>query len=479
MLKLLFLTHRYAGIALGILMVIWCLSGFIMMYKSYPELSETESLSLLPPLTLDNCCAIPDSTSLSETTYQEFDLQMLGSIPVLHLRTVDDMLLTMDLRHSRVFHSVREMFAQNLAAGFASSRHYPEATLLGTIHNDQWTVYGAYNPHRPLYHFAANDDAGTQWYQSSRTGEIIQHTTREQRVWGYLGAVLHWLYPTILREKVQLWSQVVIWLTVIGIFLTATGLYFGLRQFKTRKSGRKSPYRGLSLWHHYAGLLFGLVTFTWVLSGLFSMQPGALMEGEGAQSEAQLLRGGDITWATISALLPRLAALPMTENTVRIEGRVLQGHLALYRVENDATRMRFDAGYLQAKPLPQKELLSLAMLLSPKGRPVATDMITAGDGYYYDHHELVRLPAYRVIANDGKNTRYYLDPVSGEILDKIDTNDKWYRWLHYGLHRGDFTGFLRSRPVWDIFMWILMLGTTAVCITGTCMGFRRLGRSFS
>jgi len=106
-------------------------------------------------------------------------------------------------------------------------------------------------------------------------------------------------------------------------------------------------------------------------------------------------------------------------------------------------------------------------------------MITAGDGYYYDHHELVRLPAYRVIANDGKNTRYYLDPVSGEILDKIDTNDKWYRWLHYGLHRGDFTGFLRSRPVWDIFMWILMLGTTAVCITGTCMGFRRLGRSFS
>jgi uncharacterized iron-regulated membrane protein len=88
------------------------------------------------------------------------------------------------------------------------------------------------------------------------------------------------------------------------------------------------------------------------------------------------------------------------------------------------------------------------------------------------------LPAYRVIANDGRNTRYYLDPVSGEILNKIDTNDRWYRWLHSGLHRGDFTGFLRSRPVWDLFMGLFMLGVTGVCVTGMCMGFRRLGRTF-
>lgn len=478
MLKLLFLTHRWSGIVLGLLMVLWCISGFIMMYKPYPELSEQETLALMAPLQLADCCDMAPHNGLEENTYQSFAVQMLGRLPVLHLETTDGRLVTVDLRHQRVFHSIQEMFAQNLATGFAAGQGYPDARLIDTIHNDQWTVYGAYNPHRPLYHFAADDDAGTQWYLSSRTGEVIQHTTREARIWGFLGAVIHWLYPTILREKVQLWSQVVIWLTVIGIFLTATGLYFGIRQYKTRRSGRKSPYQGLSLWHHYAGLFFGLLTFTWVLSGLFSMQPGGLMEGEGAQQEAAMLRGGSMAWSDINRLLPVIGQIQLPEDAVRLEGRLLQGQLALYSVDQQAQRQRFDALSLQPAPLDQQTLAALARQLSPEGEPVATDLITTGDSYYYDHHELVTLPAYRVIANDGANTRYYLDPVSGEILNKIDTNDKWYRWLHYGLHRGDFTGFLRSRPVWDIFMWVFMLGVTMVCITGMCMGFRRLQRSF-
>lgn len=479
MLKILFLTHRWFGIFLGIIMVLWCVSGFIMMYKPYPELSEQESLALLPALQLENCCQVSSHTGLAENTYQAFHLQMLGRIPVLHLLTDNGMLMTVDLWHNRVFHSVQEMFAQNLADNFAVTQGYPQAQLLDAIHNDQWTVYGAYNPHRPLYHFSAGDDAGTQWYLSSRTGEVIQQTTRSDRVWGYLGAVIHWLYPTILREKVFLWSQVVIWLTVIGIFLTATGLYFGLRQYKQRKNGRKSPYVGLSLWHHYAGLLFGLLTFTWVLSGLFSMQPAGLMEGEGSQAESAMIRGGVMDWQTINALLPVLGTMQLPDNSVRLEGKLLQGDLALYSMDASGKRTRFDAEYLAPMPLADSELLSVADQLSPEGSPIEITLITQGDNYYYDHHELVRLPAYRVIANDGNNTHYYLDPVSGEILNKIDTNDKWYRWLHYGIHRGDFTGFLRSRPVWDIFMWIFMLGVTAVCVTGMCMGFRRLGRTFS
>lgn len=476
MLKLLFLTHRWLGVTLGILMVLWCLSGIIMMYKSYPELSETESLALMPDLALANCCSVSHSAVLSKNTYQGFHLQMLGNMPVLHLHTGDGVLVTVDLLHDRVFHSVQAMFADHLARDHAARQGFPGARLVDTIDNDQWTVYGAYNPHRPLYHYAADDAAGTQWYLSSRTGEVIQQTTREARVWGFLGAVIHWLYPTILREKVQLWSQVVIWLTVAGIFLTSTGLYFGLRQYKQRRSGRKSPYRGLSLWHHYAGLVFGLLAFTWMISGLFSMQPGGLMEGEGYGGEAAMLRGGTLQWESINRLLPALGAMSLPVDSVRLEGKMLQGQLALYSVSRNGGRQRFDTKLLQPAPLEKKALDSVARLLSPEGSPIATDIITTGDGYYYNHHEQVRLPAFRVIANDGNNTRYYLDPVSGEILNKIDTEDRWYRWLHYGLHRGDFTAFLRSRPVWDIFMVLFMLGVTGISITGMCMGFRRLGR---
>jgi hypothetical protein len=72
--------------------------------------------------------------------------------------------------------------------------------------------------------------------------------------------------------------------------------------------------------------------------------------------------------------------------------------------------------------------------------------------------------------------RYYLDPVSSEIVRTADADDRWYRWLHEGPHRLDFTPALRSRPLWDLVMLTLILGVTVVCITGTWLGWRRLTR---
>jgi hypothetical protein len=476
MLKALFLTHRYLGIFLGLVMVLWCLSGFIMMYKSYPELSDQERRELLPTLQLAECCQVPASESLGESQYENFHLQMLGTMPVLHLNTLDGRLVTVDLKYDRVFHSIPDSFAEYLSAGFAADRQYPTSQLLGVINNDQWTVYGAYNPHRPLYHMAAEDEIGTQWYLSSRTGEIIQLTTRSERIWGYLGAVIHWLYPTILREKVRLWSQVVLWLTVASIFLTASGLYFGFRQLRNRRNGRISPYLGLSRWHHFAGLFFGLFTFTWVLSGLFSIQPWGLMEGEGPQQENRLLQGGALEWQQINALLPRLPQLQLPAGTVQLQGKVLKGELALFATGSSGILQRYAGDSLKPAPLNSKTLFSLASMLSPAGEPIAAELITEEDAYYYNHHDSVQLPAYRVIVNDGWDTRYYLDPASGEIHSRFDGEDKLYRWLHYGIHRGDFTRFLRSRPIWDLFMGILMFGVTLGAITGMFIGFRRLAR---
>jgi len=41
------------------------------------------------------------------------------------------------------------------------------------IENDQWTVYGSYNLHRPLYRYRVSDPESTDFYLSSRTGERI------------------------------------------------------------------------------------------------------------------------------------------------------------------------------------------------------------------------------------------------------------------------------------------------------------------
>ena len=40
----LIVLHRYLGVAVGLVMTVWCLSGFVMMYSGYPCLTEAERL---------------------------------------------------------------------------------------------------------------------------------------------------------------------------------------------------------------------------------------------------------------------------------------------------------------------------------------------------------------------------------------------------------------------------------------------------
>ncbi len=97
------------------------------------------------------------------------------------------------------------------------------------------------------------------------------------------------------------------------------------------------------------------------------------------------------------------------------------------------------------------------------------------DPYYFSHHrDIVPLPVYRVILEDAGHTRYYIDPVSGAFLRRVDGNSRWYRWLHQGLHRMDFTPALRQRPLWDVLMWVLMSAVATISCTGAVLGIRRL-----
>lgn len=471
LLRWLFLLHRWLGITLGVVLLLWCLSGFVMMYKPYPELNAAEQLATLGPLALEDCCTAPQ---LPDTDFVAADLQFHGTQPVLSVQTGDGALLQYALDSGEPLPRVSPQQAQQLAAVFAEARGLGNVDALGSIHNDQWTVYGAYNPHRPLYKFAADDAAHTEWYISSRDGSIVQHTTRSERVWGFLGAVIHWLYPTLLRQHVQLWSQTVIWLTIFGSFLTLTGLYFGFKQFKRRRDGRHSPYRGLSAWHHYAGVFFGILTLSWTFSGLFSMGPWGLFEGESPARETALLRGGVLTAQDIhTLLLSQQDRSVLADDTIKLEARPVLGTPMLFAVSRDNQRTRLDPATLQPLALPADALQRSAAVLLP-GHDVQAELLQQEDAYYYSHHEKVSLPVWRIHRSDSDVARYYLDPQSGALLSKMDSARRWNRWLFAALHRGDFSMLARSRPIWDLFMWPLLLGVTLTCATGFLMGLRRL-----
>jgi hypothetical protein len=251
----------------------------------------------------------------------------------------------------------------------------------------------------------------------------------------------------------------------VGCFLTAIGLYLGVRQLLRAPRGRCSPYRGLNLWHHLAGLVFGVFTLTWVLSGLLSMNPWGWLQGGDDGGAAARLQGA-LTGAQVRQTL-RALAQRHPAGIASLQGEGFQGRLYLMATTTRGQRLRLDAQG-QPAPLGASERAFIAATLGGDLR-----LLPDGDRYYFAHHSSpVLLPVYRVLAADG--VRYYVDPLSGALLSVVDAGARGYRWWHQGLHRMDFVPWLRGRPQWDVLMWALMCGVTLVCMTGCYLGMRRL-----
>ena len=475
MLRLLLLIHRYLGMILGIVILLWCLSGFVMMYVRYPELSNTEQLASLEPLQLTDCCRVP--ADFSNIPVDSFRVEMLGGRSALRMFG-GQFQYVIDLQSGEYLPGFSDTSA--LAISTIAAEQFGldgQPALMGEVEQDQWTVYPSFAPHRPLYRFSLGDAPGTELYVSSATGEVVQMTTSRERFWNWIGAVVHWLYPTILRQHAYIWLQTVIWLTIVSVFLTVIGLYIGLRQYTGRRKGRGSPYRGWTLWHHYAGLVFGLFTLTWLVSGLFSVTPWGALEGRSFAEERARLAGAGLDFDSTARYVRTLSAATLPDSAVRVEGSVAGGEFQII-IENDqGLRTRLSPGTLVAQPLPDTFFGAAGGIMRPGVSVLEATWINEGDAYYFNHHESRDFPVFRIRYEDGE--RLYLDQVSGELSFAADRERQWFRWVFNALHRGDFSALIRSRPIWDLMMWPLMLGVTVGALTGTWIGFRRLVRSVS
>ena len=171
----------------------------------------------------------------------------------------------------------------------------------------------------------------------------------------------------------------------------------------------------------------------------------------------------------------RPSPLRTPAGAVSIESTPFDGEIYFTASTAAGVRRRLDAAGAAA-PLEAAALKFFANALEGSEASAVPQLIEAGDDFYFSHHsEPVVLPVYRLIHRSA-GTRYYIDPVSGMLVAKIDRSAQAYRWLHQGLHRMDFAPSLRHRPRWDALMLVLMSGVTLVCATGTYLGFRRMLR---
>jgi hypothetical protein len=529
--RALVLTHRWLGIAGGLLFVAWFASGIVMMYRRMPELHPAERMARLPPLDATDVRVSPAEAALAAEappqTVAGVRLGMHGERPVYRFGTSG----TVFADTGELLEPLTTEAAVAVAASFAPEHAATPRHDGRLLEPDQWTLQS--RAFLPLHRVALGDPEDTRLYVSERTGEVVMETLRSERAWAYAGAVLHWLYFTPFRTHSTLWAQTIIWVSVAGCLLSLSGIVWGLVRFSWRPRHRamadasgehsspqrasRSPYSGLVRWHHYAGLVFGLVTFTWILSGGLSMDPWSWHPGtaptraqrEGASGGA--LRAEELTAERVregAAALGagRLAAASPTDASSAIKEVGLvqfrgEPYFVAYRPE--ATREPPGGTATAASTATAADAPGLVSALAPEARPFARfsdeDVLAAAraampgvavgdaiwleeyDAYYYGRSYVagsgLTLPVLRVRYADPQKTWLYLDPVRGTIVRKEERLTRLNRWLYRGLHSLDFPFLYTSRPLWDVLVIVLSLGGLALSATTLAPGWQRVWRS--
>lgn len=464
-----------------LIFALWFASGIIMMYVEYPELTEVERLSHLPEIDASQVLLSPAQAmgSLSAGgVYSAVKLTTVMGRPVYQYRDVDGSEALVFADSGELIWDLDASQALQAASlsGFVEEDVAP--TYDGLIDLDQWTVSASLNRFRPLHRININDDHGTVIYISSRTGQVVRDTNRNERFWNWLGSTIHWIYPVQLRRNATLWGQLIIYLSLVGIVSVVSGAIIGFMRIRLRKpyAGTGiSPYRGWMKWHHITGLLGLVFIFTFIFSGLMSMGPwGVFASSTSPLPQIERYQGsGNLRLSGLPSARLDERGEPIKE--VQWQQIVNEPYLVLSKA-NGEREVDFGNDSAQGQSLVLLGKIAEAIpLLLPDAGLIGLDLIQHYDDYYYSHHNRPRpLPVYRARFDDAESTWYHIDLTSGEILNRLTDASRLERWLFNGLHSLDLQILLRYRPLWDIVVVLLSVIGFGFCITSIVIGWRRL-----
>jgi hypothetical protein len=512
----LIVSHRYLGIALSLLVAMWFASGIVMMYAGgMPRLDPEVRLERLENLDLSKV-----KLTLAQAAEKlEIDASA-GWDTSLPRGAGDLMLLTIMGRPAyrignegivfadtgEVLPSIGEKEAHGIAASFLN---LPEGSVrfvgkLDTV--DQWTI--GQGRAMPQYKFAAADGMGTEVYVQPRTGEVSLMTTRNQRIWAWLGVIPHWLYFTPLRVNQPFWYEIMVWTSAIAGLVAVLGIVLAFTQWRrTRPFNLKKsiPYAGWMRWHYITGAVFGLTTATFAYSGMMSMEPFAWTNAEGLRIARNTFSGGPADLQSFGSFDP-------SAWRVALDGRAIK-EIAFTRIQDESyyavrlaldgpayakMRERLHEPYTTDVAVGQDRVLVSASTMQVRKEAFGTDaiiarlraaaneapiveqtLLTEYDSYYYSRRELQPLPVLRVKFGDPMESWFYVDPKTSNLIAEIHKYDRLERWLYSALHNFDFKLLYDYRPAWDIVMLLLCLGGFVSSVIGVYLGLQRMRRAAS
>jgi hypothetical protein len=497
------LSHRYLGIVLSLLVIMWFATGITMMYwGGMPRVTPELRLERMQPVDFSRVQLTPAQAA------ERADLDPIGRATLATL--LDRPVYRFGSRNPTVvFADTGELFdelsadqAQTVAATFARVP-VPQVHRLGTLHEvDQWTLQAPL----PLHKFSVDDGAGTELYVQPLTGEVAMMTTRSSRGWAWVSTIPHWLYFTALRTNQPLWYRLLVWTSIAACVLAVLGLVLGVTQIRRPKPFKVSkaiPYSGSMRWHYISGVVFGVFTLTFAFSGLLSMEPWEWTNAEGLDLPRNVLSGGQVD-------LTQFTAHPVADWDHVLGGapakevefaRLLDEPYYIVRrgsvARDEADRERLHQPYpirhsriedhrqliaartftVRTGLFDQSAILSRIKAAVPDARIVETQPLAEYDSYYYSRNKQIPLPALRIKFDDPAQTWVYVDPSISQVVTAVNRWQRVERWAYHGLHSLDLPYLYNSRPSWDVVMIVLCLGGLTSSGIGFWMGLRRMRRA--
>jgi len=477
--RILLQAHRWLGLAIGLVVMVWFASGIAMIYVGgMPALAPQERLDRLPALDVASIRIAPAQAAKLAVVAPEGEAPLLTTVTGRPAYRFASSGATVFADDGTVLEPVSEARAAAVAQQFLPTPA-PRLRLRGRLdHPDQWTL--SLRRSLPILEFEAGDDAGTRIYVATRTAEVVLATTRAQRAAAWIGTIPHWLYFSALRQNQPLWFRLVVGLSAAACLLAVLGLVMTFTQWRPTRPldlRRSIPYRGGMRWHYISGALFGFFVLTWAFSGLLSMEPFQWTSKPELQVPPEALSGGppQLGQYDLSALhaLPAIAA-PRVVKEVTFR-RIHGGHFLSLRTPEGAETL-VDATTLAARQtdFSTADILRRLQAALPDVSIGNHALLSAYDDYYYSRSRQLPLPVLRVKLDDPLRTWLYVDPARSQLLANVHRYSRVERWLYNGLHSLDFRFWHSRRPLWDLVMITLLLGGLTTSSLGFYYGMRRL-----
>ncbi|WP_286880389.1 PepSY domain-containing protein [Sphingomonas sp.] len=462
--------HRWLGVATCLLLAMWFASGIVLLFVPFPALPPKEQVRLMQSVPTARIAIAPATAVRAVPDAQGIRLIARAGRPVY----------VIDARHrTTIIDATTGAVLRKLgaaAAGWDARRRFgATASIAGpAFDHDQWVVHNRFDPYRPFYRIDLNDEEGQQFYQSARTGEIVQRTDRRQRFWNWPGAVVHWLYLTPLRANYAAWDRTVWWVSLVAAAGVTTGLVIGVVRTmavrRTRRPGLTYFRQRWLRWHHLLGLFAGAFAFTWIVSGWLSMDHGRLFS-RGIPDDTEVSDYAGLPLDRAAASLPP-ARLREAGDAAQLRIFAIGGRpfLAATRTNGDRDLLDVRGAPVSARALDAQVRLGLAAAgfgtaLGP-GQPVRPDDIyTLAEGW----------PPGTTRYAGATGPALYVD--ADHILTVMNTSRAAYAWAYYALHTFNFPGLTRRPALRRGVIVVPLLAGLLLSLTGVVIGWSRLRRA--